>query len=152
MQKLHFSIHINAPKDKVWDTMLEQDTYQLWTKAFDPSSRYVGSWDKGSEIKFIGDSNGETGESGMYARIQENRLHEYLSIEHIGMIQNGVIDTTSDAVKAWTPAFENYTFNEVDGGTELLIDIDVNDEYKVMFEDMWPKALDLLKELVEGAK
>jgi phosphoribosylformylglycinamidine (FGAM) synthase PurS component len=65
------------------------------------------------------------------------------------MIKDGVVDTTSDAVKKWLPAFENYTLKEVDGGTELLIDIDITDEYKVMFEDMWPRALKTLKELAE---
>jgi hypothetical protein len=149
MHKSHFTIHINASPDKVWDTMLGEATYSEWTKVFDPSSRYVGTWDEGHEIRFIGGSSGDTGESGMYSRIKENRLHEFLSIEHLGMIENGVIDTTSEKVKAWLPAFENYTFKAVEGGTELTIDIDTTDEYKSMFEEMWPKALEVLKELSE---
>ncbi|MDQ5893468.1 MAG: hypothetical protein QG640_480, partial [Patescibacteria group bacterium] len=31
MQKIHFSIQINAPKEKVWDTMLGEATYREWT-------------------------------------------------------------------------------------------------------------------------
>ncbi|MBP9761249.1 MAG: SRPBCC domain-containing protein [Candidatus Magasanikbacteria bacterium] len=149
MQHLHFSTHINASKEKVWDTMLEDATYREWTTAFNPGSYYVGNWEQGSEIKFLGPHPDGSGEGGMYSRIHENRLHEFVSIEHLGMIQNGVVDTESDEVKKWTPAFENYTFTEKDGGTELLIDIDVADEYKTMFEDMWPKALASLKELSE---
>jgi hypothetical protein len=72
-----------------------------------------------------------------------------LHIEHIGMINNGVEDTTSEEVKKWSPSHENYTFADKDGGTELSVDMDVADEYKTMFEEMWPKALQLLKELVE---
>ena len=50
------------------------------------------------------------------------------------------------------PGFENYTFAEKDGGTEVNIDMDiVNEEYKEMFEGMWPKALLKLKELAERA-
>lgn len=44
---------------------------------------------------------------------------------------------------------ENYTFKNKDGKTELLVDMDINDEYKEMFEDMWPKALQKLKEISE---
>lgn len=85
----------------------------------------------------------------MFSRIRENRLHEFVSIEHLGFIKDGVIDTTSDEVKQWVPAFENYTFQEKDGGTEVLVDIDLPDAYKAMFEDLWPKALLALKELSE---
>ncbi len=150
MQKLHFSIQINAPREKVWDTMLEDATYRQWTAAFNPGSYYIGSWEQGSEMRFLGpDPEGKEGEGGMFSRIKENRLHEFISIEHLGMIKGGVIDTTSDEVKKWTPAFENYTFGDKDGGTEILVDIDVADEYADMFNGMWPTALNVLKELSE---
>lgn len=148
MQKIHFSIQINAPREKVWHTMLDDATYREWTKAFNPGSYYEGNWETGSEIKFLGP--GEGGEvGGMYSRIKENRMYEFVSIEHIGMIQNGVIDTTSEMVKKWTPAFENYTLTEVDGGTKLDIDVDIAEEYKIEFEKMWPVALGILKEIAE---
>ncbi|MBP9771692.1 MAG: SRPBCC domain-containing protein [Candidatus Pacebacteria bacterium] len=150
MQKLHFSIHINASKEKVWNTMLEDATYRQWTAPFNPAgSYYEGSWDEGAEMRFLGPSQDGSTIGGMISRIKENRLHEFLSIEHLGMIENGVIDTASEKVKAWTPAFENYTFTEKDGGTELTIDADSNEEYAEMFSDMWPKALEILKGLAE---
>lgn len=34
MKKLHFSTTINAPKEKVWHTMLDDSTYREWIKAF----------------------------------------------------------------------------------------------------------------------
>jgi hypothetical protein len=151
MQKLHFSIVINAPREKVWHTMLDAPTYSEWTKVFSPGSRFEGSWDEGSEIKFLGPSEGETsdGSEGMYSRIAENRKYEFVSIEHLGIIRNGEIDTTSDEVKKWTPAFENYTFKDVEGGTEVQVDMDSADEYAEMFNGLWPKALEALKELAE---
>ena len=36
MQKLNFKIDINAPKEKVWSTMLEDKTYREWTDSFSP--------------------------------------------------------------------------------------------------------------------
>ncbi len=60
MQKLHFKIDINAPKEKVWHTMLDDKTYRIWTEAFMPGSYYKGDWSKGSKMLFIGP--GENGE------------------------------------------------------------------------------------------
>lgn len=148
-QKLQFSIDINAPKKKVWDTMLQDSTYRLWTSAFNPKgSWFEGDWSKGSAIRFIGpDENGKL--SGMVSRIKDNRPHEYVSIEHLGVIHDGKEDTTSDAVKQWTPAFENYTLTEANGVTKVHVDMDTNEEYRQMFEEMWPKALQKLKDLAE---
>jgi len=150
MHKLNFSMVLNAPKEKVWNTMLDDATYRVWTEAFMPGSHYVGDWSKGSKILFLG-PNPETGKmSGMVSRIKENRLHEYISIEHLGMVQDGKEDTTSDAVKAWAGVHENYTFKERDGKTEVLVDIDSSGgEFEEMFKDMWPKALQKLKEIAE---
>lgn len=149
MQKLNFSIVINAAKEKVWKTMLEDKTYRHWTEAFSPGSHYVGSWEKGSKILFLGpNENGIMG--GMVSRIAENKLYEFISIEHLGIINDGIEDTTSDAVKPWAGSLENYTFKDLNGKTELLVDMDINDEYKEMFEDMWSKALQKLKALAEN--
>jgi uncharacterized protein YndB with AHSA1/START domain len=148
MKKLHFSIVINAPKDKVWHTMLDQDTYRLWTEVFMPGSHYIGDWNRGSKIQFLGpDQKGKMG--GMVSRIKDNKQYEFISIEHVGIVNDGVEDTSSEAVKSWAGALENYTFKEKDEKTEVLIDMDSNDEFEEMFRNTWPKALQRLKELAE---
>lgn len=149
MQKLHFSITIDAPKEKVWNTMIEDETYRQWTDVFNPlGCYYEGSWEEGSKMLFLGpDAQGKIG--GMISRIKENRPYEYISIEHIGLVKDGKEDTTSEEVKKWVPAFENYTLKDSDGMTEVLVDLDSNDEYAEMFEGMWPKALQRLKEICE---
>ncbi len=148
METIQFTIQINANKGKVWDTMLNDKTYRQWTAAFHEGSYYEGTWEQGSEIRFLGP--GEDGKlGGMYSKIKENRKHEFISIEHLGMIANGVIDTTSDEVKKWAPSFENYTFSEKGNQTELKVDMQTATEYKAMFEEMWPKALNALKQLCE---
>lgn len=149
MQKLHISITINAPVKRVWDVMFDDTTYRQWTTAFHAGSYYRGDWSQGSKILFIGpDENGS--EMGMVSRIAENRLHEYISIEHLGIYKDGVEDTTSDEAKKWAPAFENYTFESVDGGTKLSIDQDIESEHKEMFENMWTEALQILKTIAEN--
>jgi len=148
MDKLQFKIDINAQKEKVWDTMLEDRTYRIWTEEFTPGSHYIGSWDEGSKILFLGPANDEK-LGGMISRIKENKLHKFISIEHLGEVLDGVEDTTSDRVKIWAGALENYTFIDRGDKTELVVDLDINEEFKEMFEGMWPKALQKLKELCE---
>ena len=148
MNKLNFSIVIDAPISKVWETMLGDKTYRIWTEEFAPGSHYVGNWNKDSKILFLGPSN-DGKLAGMVSRIKENKLHEFISIEHLGEIYDGIEDTTSDRVKNWAGALENYTFINKEGKTELVVDMDLNEEFKEMFEGMWPKALQKLKSLCE---
>lgn len=150
MQKIHHTIHINAPRAKVWDTMLSDATYREWTKAFGEGGYFKGDWSQGSKILFIGVDPESGKEMGMVSRIAENRPHEFLSIEHVGVYADGVEDTTSELAKQWAPAFENYTFIEKDGGTEVQIDQDMQEEHKEMFDAMWPDALQRLKTLAEA--
>ena len=151
MQKLHFSIFINAPVEKVWNTMLGDETYRVWTAAFNPGSYFKGNWEPGTKILFLGPNpDGTPGEGGMVSYIRENRKHEFISVEHVGLYANGVEDTTSEEVKKWTPAFENYSFTQKDGGTQVDVDMDISEEYGDMFNEMWPKALQKLKEMCEA--
>lgn len=149
MTTQHHSIHINAPKEKVWDTMLGQETYREWTSAFGEGGRFEGSWDQGSKILFVG-TDPETGkDGGMVSRIKENRLYEFISIEHLGIMKDGIEDTTSEEARKFAPAYENYTFTEKDGGTEVSVDVDVTDEFADFFKEAWPQGLAKLKEISE---
>ncbi|RPH37288.1 hypothetical protein EHM92_03065 [bacterium] len=148
METLQFSTLINADKQMVWETMLNDKTYREWTKAFNEGSYYEGSWEKGSEIRFLArNAKGEL--EGMFSRIKESEKYRYISIEHLGIISNGIVDTTSDEVKKWAHSLENYTLAERDGQTELVVEMQSAPEYASMFEDMWPKALKSLKQLCE---
>jgi uncharacterized protein YndB with AHSA1/START domain len=154
MEKLHYSIIINGPKEKVWHAMLDDKSYREWTQPFNPGSYYKGDWSKGSKMLFLG-IDPETGkEGGMVSRIAENKPYEYISIEHMGIIQDGIEDTTSEEATKWTPAFENYTLREREGATEVLVDLnsemDQEDGQEEMFQKMWPKALQKLKAIAEA--
>lgn len=128
--------------------MLGEESYRQWTEVFMPGSYFDGGWDEGSKIRFLApDETGKT--SGMVSRIKANRRYEHVSIEHLGFIENGVEDTSSEAVKSWSGALENYTFKESNGQTEVLVDMDTAEEYKEMFLETWPKALQKLKTLSE---
>ncbi len=144
MEKQTFSIEINAPREKVWEALWEDNSYREWTSPFTEGSHAVTDWKKGSKVLFL-DGKG----SGMVSKIEENKPNEFMSFEHLGEVKDGVEDTESEKVKAWAGAHENYTLKTVNGKTELTVDMDLNEEWKEYFVNTWPKALDKLKELAE---
>jgi uncharacterized protein YndB with AHSA1/START domain len=145
MEKLKFNVTIDAAPEKVWKILWGKDTYPKWTSAFAEGSDVETDWKQGSKVLFV-DGKG----NGMVSRIAESRTNEYMSFEHLGELKDGVEDTTSEKVKVWAGSYENYTLKKVNGKTELVIDMDINDEFKEMFAKMWPKALENVKKLSEN--
>ena len=143
IKTLQFEEFINAPIEKVWDAIVNKEKYEQWTVEFTEGSTFEGSWEEGSEIRFLDPKSG-----GMIEEIAENRQHEFISIKHLGMIENGVPDY--EGAKDWAPAYENYTFTEKDGGTLIHVDQDILPEYEEMFLRLWPNALKKLKEICEA--
>ncbi len=146
--KMHFEIKINAPTDKVYNTMLDQKGYSAWTKAFNGSSRYEGKWEKGAKIKFIGEQDGKEG--GMVSRIKDIIPNKFVSIEHLGMLDGDKEIMDTEEVKKWAGMLENYTFLKDGDKTRLIVEMDSIEEMASYFEETWPKALDLLKKLCEN--
>lgn len=147
MKPMHFSITIRATREKVWNTMLQPETYRIWTAEFGEGSYYEGSWEQGAKIRFLG----ADGSGGMTSVIAENQPYRYLSIKHLGIVKNGTDDTESPEAKAWLLAYENYTLAERDGSTELKVDMSgfAAEDEQDMMADAWPKALARLKSLCE---
>jgi uncharacterized protein YndB with AHSA1/START domain len=144
-KRLQWSAEIAAPVARVYELMIGIESYRTWTAAFCEGSFYEGSWQPGGRIRFLSPSG-----DGMVAEIAENRPHRFISIRHLGFIAKGVEDTESEAVRAWAPACENYSFTATPQGTRLTIDQDVAAEYERYMQDSWPKALAKLKALAEG--
>lgn len=145
MKTQHFDIFIQAPRERVWTTMLQSPTYEQWTSAFCQGSRFEGSWKAGDVIRFLDPAG-----NGMVSEIAEHRPAEFVSIRHLGFIENGQEDTTSDAVRAWAPCFENYTFSDEGTGTRVNVDADVFGGHEDMMAASWPRALQSLKALCES--
>lgn len=145
-RSFRFTADIDAPRQKVWDAMLGPDSYREWTSAFCEGSYYEGRWDVGQRIRFLSPGGG-----GMVAEIAQHRPPEFVSIRHLGEVQpGGAEDTTSQTVRAWAPAYENYTLSEIDGGrTRVQVDMDILPAYEDFMKDAWPKALARLKSLAE---
>lgn len=147
---MDFKIEINAPREKVWDVLFGEKTYPIWTKAFSESSSVETDWKKGSKALFL-DGSGK----GMVSRIADNVPNEFMSIEHLGMYDNGLEDYESEQVKNWAGAKENYTLTDLDGKTHLFVYMEMDETEKnkpmiEMFAGMWPNALASVKELAES--
>jgi len=145
MERHSFTIHINAPREKVWEKLWNDDSYPQWTSAFAEGSKAESTWEEGSKIVFSGPDG-----AGMLAKIQKKLPGEYMSFRHYGMIRDGVEDTESEEVRPWAGAEENYTLRPAGAGTEVLVEMDMTDQYRDYFMETWPRALQLLKEISEN--
>jgi uncharacterized protein YndB with AHSA1/START domain len=148
LEKLQFETTIDAPVEKVYATMLDEKSYRQWTAPFCATSYYKGSWEKGASIQFIGVSD-DGKQGGMVSRIKENIPNEFVSIEHLGMLDGEKEITEGPAVAGWAGAMENYTFRKKGERTNVLVEMDANQQYKTYFEQTWPLALQALKGICE---
>ena len=143
-EQLNFSITINAPKKKVWDTMLGTQTYKDWTSAAWPGSYYEGEWKEGETLFFFGPDK-----SGTKTRLVEHRPYVYTKAEHIACLDKGKEDTESEIAKIWIGSTESYAFFEKDGRTTLDVTMHVTSGWADMFKKDWPNAMNKLKEICE---
>ena len=151
MTKFQFTTQINASARKVYEIMLglkDKSSYEYWTAAFNPTSTYEGSWEKGSKIYFVGvDANGKKG--GMISEIEENRPAAFVSIRHYGFLDGDQEITSGEKVEQWAGGHENYTYEENNGITTVTVELDSVEEYKDYFNQHYPLALGKLKEIAE---
>ncbi|WP_407353511.1 SRPBCC family protein [Luteimonas sp. R10] len=145
LERLQWSVDIAAPASRIYQMLVGPESYGQWTSAFGDGLYFEGSWEKGQRIRFLTPSG-----HGVLSEIAENRPGELLSIRHLGYIDDdGVEDTSSEAILTWVPAYENYGFTAIPDGTRLTVEQDMTEDFASMV-DTWPKALERLKALCEG--
>ena len=139
MTTLEFKIHIDAPKEKVWQNLWSDEGYRRWTSAFTEGSYAESDWKEGSRIKFLS-PKGE----GMFGIIKKKVENKEMSFEHQGEIING-----REENRDWKGAQERYFLTDEGEGTQLKVQLDTTDDYKDYFDTTFPKALDLVKKISE---
>lgn len=151
MQKLQFKKEISAPAQKVFDAMLglkDKASYEEWTAVFNPTSTFLGSWEKGSKMHFLGvDENGKKG--GLVSIIEEHEPAKFISIQHCGLLDGDTELMSGEEVEKWAGGHENYSFEENHETTTLTVDLDTTDDFVDYFNSTYPTALDKLKEISE---
>lgn len=146
MEKISFQVKINAAKEKVWNCLWDLIYYQTWTSVFAETSTVItDNWKEGSKILFV-DHSGNV----MVSKVLSNKENDTMTFQHQGMIKDGIEDTTSDEMKAWSGATESYHVVEHDGTTTLSASLDSNEQMKDFFSSTFPLALEKVKGLAEG--
>jgi uncharacterized protein YndB with AHSA1/START domain len=147
MEYSTFKVLINAPREKVWDTLWSETNYPKWTVVFCEGSHAVTDWKEGSKALFL-----DNKKQGMVATIAKNVPNEFMSIKALGEIKDGVEDYDSPGAKQMAGSFENYTLTAEDDKTLLVVELsgeEIPEEFKKFLLDVWPKAMDKIKEIAE---
>jgi hypothetical protein len=139
MATLKFATKINAPKEKVWETLWNDSTYRQWTAAFMEGSYAKTDWKEGSKILFLTPKG-----DGMFAIIEKKIPNRQMTFRHLGEVKNGI-----EEAKDWGEARESYHLEDKNGITELDVQLDSVGEFEQYFNDTFPKALNILKQISE---
>lgn len=145
MKDLKYSITIDAPKEKVWEVLWSDETYNQWTTFFSPTSSFKTDWKVGGETRFVDMNSGD----GMFSSIKELKEIELVNFLHLGMIKDGVVDTESDEVKDWVGVTERYELIENNGKTQLNVEMKTKEEYVDFMNQGFERGLNKIKELSE---
>lgn len=141
MKELQFSIEINASKERVWDTLWQDETFRAWAGIIDPGTHMVGDLKEGQDVQFIS-GNGY----GVTSFVEKLIANEFLLLKHRADTQeNG----EREREKEWTGGEERYALAEKDGTTTLTAVFGVPPEMEAYFNDHYPKALEQVKILAE---
>ncbi|WP_346237219.1 SRPBCC family protein [Niabella insulamsoli] len=144
MKELHFSMVINAPLEKVWETLWNDDSYRKWTASFNPGSYMESDWKVGGKTLFL-----DADRNGMVSTIQQLEPPKLVTFSHYGELRQGVEDITSERVKSTAGAIERYELEPNGGGTLLKVTVQVPGEYEEMMNEGFTKGLEQLKDLSE---
>jgi uncharacterized protein YndB with AHSA1/START domain len=145
MEHLEYKIEISAPAKMVWETMLQDKTYRQWVATSWPGSFYEGKWEQGSQIRFIGPDG-----SGTLAELVEVKPYQRIFARHVAVLgPGGSEDRTSEIAKGWVGIIEEYTFSEQQDITTVTVSIETHPEWRKMFDEGWPAALEELKKITE---
>ena len=140
---MQFSVEINATKEKVWDTLWQDETFRQWAGIIDPGTHLVGDLKEGNEVQFIS-GNGY----GVTSLVQKLVPGEFLLLKHRADTQDGGKQREDE----WTGGKESYSLTEKNSTTTLTAVFDVPPELEEYFKGTYPKALQRVKILAETKK
>ena len=143
--ELKKSIEINAPKEQVWDVLINDKFTRLWYAEFSEGTYAETDWTVGGKAVFKDNS-----QSGIVGEIIANKPNEVLSLEYKGVVKDGKEDYESEEAESVKGGHETYLLSEKNGVTDLSIECDTSDAYLATMEPMWDKALQKIKSLSES--
>lgn len=148
MKTLEFTKEINAPVQKVWETLWSESTYPQWTAPFNPDpeggSLMRSDWKTGGKTLFL-----DTKGNGMISTIKTMNKPYDIVFEHQGEIIDGKEDKTSEKVKSWAGSLEEYHLTESNGTTTLRASVQTGEEWAEMLNNGFTKGMEIVKKISE---
>lgn len=145
MNEMQFVIDIKAPKDVVWNTLWQDETFRDWASVIDPETYMVGDLVEGNEVQFISADGGY----GVTSLVEKLTPGEFVLLRHSADTQD---EGKREREKEWTGGKESYALAEANGVTTLTVVFDMPPEQEEYFQLNYPKALERVQELAESSK
>jgi len=142
INRLQFSIDIDAEKTKIWNALWNENSYRDWASVFfEGSYAITDNWKEGSKVLFLAPD-----QSGIYSIIETHIPNKTIRFKHIGNVLNGKEQPIDDETKTWSGATETYTLTKGTENYTLTVEIDILDEHLNFMTNTFPKALEKVKE------
>jgi uncharacterized protein YndB with AHSA1/START domain len=139
------SIEIKAPKENVWEVLLNDRFTRQWYAEFSEGSHADTDWKLGSKAIFTDHSG-----SGIFGTIIANEPFKLLSIEYLGFLNKGVEEYEGKIADSVKGSVESYRLLEENNITKLFIECDMEEAMYEMMSAAWEKALEKIKAFSEN--
>jgi hypothetical protein len=143
MKELVYKIIINKPKEVVWFTLWDDQSFRDWASIIDEGTYIKCEIKEGNEIQFISSVNGY----GVTSVVSKLIPYKYVLFKHASDTQN---IGTAIRDNQWSGGSESYSLIEKKGQTVLTINSEIPEELVVLFNVSIPKALRRVKALAEN--
>ena len=145
MATFNYEIIISAPIQKVWDLLWSPETYPEWTQFFMAGSQFKSDWLVDGTTYFL-----DARENGMISTIKSLNEPTEVIFSHLGMVKNGVVDTTTVNTLEWSGAEEKYFLREIDSNTtELRAEVHSTRDMESMMDKGFNQGFEVLRKLAE---
>lgn len=142
MEQVEFSININASREKVWNTLWNDETFRQWADIIDPGTHMVGELKEGAEVQFI--SGNGYGVSSLVSKLTDNK---FLELKHRADTKDNGSNGRDDH---WTGGKESYSLLSEGELVRLRVAFDVPPELVDYFNENYPKAMECIRRLAEN--
>ena len=95
MNRLEFSIIINADHTSIWKALWEDHSNREWASIFFKGSyMLVPKWEAGSHVHFL-----TPDQSGIFSRIEKYIPNKLIQFKHLGSVKDGIEQAMDEETK-----------------------------------------------------
>ncbi|SCY34648.1 SRPBCC family protein [Flavobacterium caeni] len=136
MKTIQKTKQINAPKEKVWNVLLEDAHNRIWMTEFMEGAHAQTDWIQGHKVRFLDNDN-----NGIVGTIKSKQPYDKIEMVYEGEVRNGVDDFESEMGQAMNGSRENYYLSENNGVTTLKVEVDMGEDWYDTMSEAWDRAL-----------